>query len=73
MNTHADAVVRLTHKAQQEAARRLQTQKLRQLVELIDDLSGEMGSSDFREAVRLFGYDIDACAATLGRRGVSIN
>ena len=48
-------------------------QRLAQLVRLIDELSSEMGSSDFRETMRAKGYDIDACTATLQARGVNIN
>ena len=48
-------------------------QRLTQLVRLIDELSGEMGSSGFRDAVRQKGYDIDACMATLSRRGICTN
>jgi hypothetical protein len=50
-----------------------QNQRLAQLVRLIDELSGEMGSSVLREHLRTKGYDIDADTGILARRGVDIN
>jgi hypothetical protein len=41
-----------------------------ELARLIDELSGEMGVGEFREAIRLHGYDIDADLGMLLRRGV---
>jgi len=41
-----------------------------ELARLIDDLSGEMGSAAFRDAIRKHGYDVDADLGMLLRRGV---
>ncbi|MBB3290506.1 MULTISPECIES: hypothetical protein [unclassified Rhizobium] len=48
--------------AKRNAESRRQAEKIRALVSLIDELSGEMGSSDFRLAVRQHGYDFDQTA-----------
>lgn len=70
MNIDMQPFERLAEQAAARAKRRLQQQKIGELVELIDELSGDMGASDFREAVRKLGYDIDACHYTLMARGV---
>ncbi|MBR0721782.1 hypothetical protein [Bradyrhizobium manausense] len=44
--------------------------RIGELARLIDDLSGEMGSAAFRDAMRLHGYDVDADLGMLLRRGV---
>ena len=41
-----------------------------ELARLIDELSGEMGVSEFRDAIRKHGYDVDADLGMLLRRGV---
>lgn len=73
MNTIMDEFEAIMATAHRNATSRRQQESIRGLVALIDELSGEMGSGHFRDAVRLHGYDIDACSATLGRRGLEIN
>lgn len=41
-----------------------------ELARMIDELSGEMGSAAFRDAIRKHGYDVDADLGMLLRRGV---
>lgn len=73
MNTAMEPFEQVAQRAQEKAVRRLQQSKIVELVGLIDELSGEMGSGRFREAVRALGYDIDACHYTVTARGVTIN
>lgn len=47
-----------------------QRRKLMELVSLIDELSGDMGSMQFVEQVRKLGYNIEVDHAVLERRGV---
>lgn len=70
MNTGMIPFEHLAQQAGDRAKRRLQQSKIVGLVGLIDELSGEMTPSVFRQAVRELGYDIDACHYTLMRRGV---
>lgn len=70
MNTGMVPFERLAARAKERADKRLQQQKLTELVALIDELSGEMGSADFRDAIRKHGYDVDACAFTIAGRGI---
>lgn len=58
-------------RVKQKAAKRDQARRIDDLVRLIDELSGEMGSYDFVSAVRAKGYDIDACTMTLSRRNIT--
>ena len=71
MNQGLEHYKQLFERATANANRQRQQQRIVELVGLIDELSGEMGSGDFRTAVRLHGYDIDACLLTLGQRGVN--
>lgn len=73
MNTGMIPFEQLAQQAGERAKRRLQQSKIVDLVALIDELAGEMGSGPFREAVRALGYDIDACHSTVTARGVTIN
>lgn len=66
-----DAFEIITQRAQHNAKRRLQNRKVEELVTLIDELSGEMGSADFVVAVRAHGYNIEADCMALGRRGIT--
>lgn len=70
MNTGMIPFEQVAQRAQQKAERAQQQRKIVELVELIDELSGAMSPSVFREAVRQLGYDIDACHYTLMQRGV---
>jgi hypothetical protein len=60
----------LALRAGKQATEKEQARRIDALVQQIDELSGEMGSAAFRDAVRLRGYDIDADTGMLLRRGV---
>lgn len=72
MNTPAmEPFELIARRAEQNARRRIQQQKVVELVGLIDELSGEMGASDFVTAVRAHGYNIEADGMALIRRGIT--
>jgi hypothetical protein len=70
-----DPFVGLIHYANGPIRRIVSPSKRRigELARLIDDLSGEMGVTAFREAIRKHGYDVDANTGMLARRGVNVN
>jgi hypothetical protein len=61
----------IAKRAEQNARRRIHQQKIVELVGLIDELSGDMGVSDFVTAVRAHGYNIEADGMALIRRGIT--
>ncbi|ACI54427.1 hypothetical protein Rleg2_1133 [Rhizobium leguminosarum bv. trifolii WSM2304] len=70
MNT-LEPFAQIAERAKRNAARREQDRRLNDLVQLIDDLSAEMGSYDFVTALRAKGYNIEADGMALSRRGIT--
>lgn len=60
----------LAERVKQNSLQKQQTQRVAELARMIDELSGEMGSGSFRDAIRKHGYDVDADLGMLLRRGV---
>jgi hypothetical protein len=71
MNMGLEPFAALAARAKQRADRRRHNDKIQELVSLIDDLSGEMGSYDFVTAVRAHGYNIEADGMALSLRGIT--
>ncbi|WP_398472841.1 hypothetical protein [Tardiphaga sp.] len=70
MRTEMGAFAALAEQARQQSLFKEQQRRVAEIARQIDEVSGEMGSNAFVDAIRTHGYDVQADLGMLSRRGV---